>query len=972
MALPKPITRREMYLSNMAGEDTPLPEKPITREEMYLNTIAEHGVGGASKASQLDNDLNWQTEDEVDEKIETALASYLKPGPSAAFASLPTLTEANLGIVTNVTDAFTTTASFVEGAGKSFPAGTNVAIVLNANQDGYLYDVLPGFVDLSGYVEKTQKIGNVALSGDIPVSLTGDSVITVTSTGGTSSIAYSVTHDDSGVTAGSKGDNSNQTPTFGGTFKAVSATVDAKGHVTALGDHTVTIPNAKASTTADGLMSKEDKGKLDDLSVAASDPLEVTKTGTSAYTVALKNSGVTAGGKGDTTNQTPGFGGTFKSVSATVDAKGRVTALADHTVTVPSATASSTANGLMSKTDKAKLDALNVTASDPLEVTKSGEVYTVSLKNSGVTAGSKGDTSNQTPTFGGTFKAVSATVDAKGRVTSFADHSVTLPSNTATDSTAGLMSAADKTALDVATETNTLQGKKIEQLERENAQLWEFVKNIDAATVKTATGNPVIIADGYNGAALVSAAVDSNLSGESITLTRYGVTRNGETNPASQTVTVGSTGAISTAITLTTLLGENVIYAYHGQTAVSLTVEYRADPRYMQYDTYPTGTSSGSPAAFKDGADAVPVKSMTLQIAPVQAGSGGPSPDNIRPIVGWGNVTITRTGKNLVKTYLGTTYHQGISYSLNADGSLKCEGTVAGNGSSSFSGGNYSSYESCPWKLPAGTYTVTVSGLSGNDVYVSALSIMAIKKGESTVQIPVDKILNETRTFTIDKPFGAWFWLYVRDGKTVSQNVRIQIERGLSATDYEPYRGETIEISTGGAGTVYGGTLNVTTGKLTVTHRCAAFTNGTHWNIGQAGTANQYYSTSIAMPGDNTKNQSLLCSHSTWASIWAGSTTFGISYYDNAVYFRDLTRFPTLADFAAWIDAQAVAGTPLQLVYELASPLTYQLTPQEVTTLLGVNTIAADGGAVSVTYRADTGLLYQNMTDAILSMGANI
>lgn len=72
----------------------------------------------------------------------------------------------------------------------------------------------------------------------------------------------------------------------------------------------------------------------------------------------------------------------------------------------------------------------------------------ISLANSGVTAGSKGDTANQTPAFGGTFKALSATVNANGLVTALAEHTVTIPSATATTSTAGLMSAADKTLLE--------------------------------------------------------------------------------------------------------------------------------------------------------------------------------------------------------------------------------------------------------------------------------------------------------------------------------------------------------------------------------------------------------------------------------------------------------------------------------------------------------------------------------------------
>lgn len=51
----------------------------------------------------------------------------------------------------NVTDEFTTTDDFLEGAGQKHPAGTNVAVVQSGEE--YKYDVLAGFMDLSGYVK---------------------------------------------------------------------------------------------------------------------------------------------------------------------------------------------------------------------------------------------------------------------------------------------------------------------------------------------------------------------------------------------------------------------------------------------------------------------------------------------------------------------------------------------------------------------------------------------------------------------------------------------------------------------------------------------------------------------------------------------------------------------------------------------------------------------------------------------------
>lgn len=91
----------------------------------------------------------------------------------------------------------------------------------------------------------------------------------------------------------------------------------------------------------------------------------VTVTGSNgALTVDHAKKGPSSSGntsKGDTTAQTPGFGDTFKAISATVDKYGHVTALAEHNVTIPSATAVATGttgakNGLMSADDKAKLN----------------------------------------------------------------------------------------------------------------------------------------------------------------------------------------------------------------------------------------------------------------------------------------------------------------------------------------------------------------------------------------------------------------------------------------------------------------------------------------------------------------------------------------------------------------------------------------------------------------------------------------
>ena len=89
-----------------------------------------------------------QTADQVQAAISSAITGVYTPKGSIAFASLPTSAAGNKGWVYNVSDAFTTTAAFVEGAGHSYGAGTNVVCV-DAGSGSYKWDVLAGTVDLT-------------------------------------------------------------------------------------------------------------------------------------------------------------------------------------------------------------------------------------------------------------------------------------------------------------------------------------------------------------------------------------------------------------------------------------------------------------------------------------------------------------------------------------------------------------------------------------------------------------------------------------------------------------------------------------------------------------------------------------------------------------------------------------------------------------------------------------------------------
>lgn len=66
--------------------------------------------------------------DEVNDRVSSLPSAFIPKG-TVAFESLPALTDAQIGWTYNVSNGFTTTSDFVEGVGKVYTAGQNVAVV---------------------------------------------------------------------------------------------------------------------------------------------------------------------------------------------------------------------------------------------------------------------------------------------------------------------------------------------------------------------------------------------------------------------------------------------------------------------------------------------------------------------------------------------------------------------------------------------------------------------------------------------------------------------------------------------------------------------------------------------------------------------------------------------------------------------------------------------------------------------------
>ena len=179
------------------------------------------------------------------------------------------------------------------------------------------------------------------------------------------------------------GGSSDATLEFGNTFQIPYFKYSAYGHFTASGLRTITLPSYTVTESKNGLMSKEDKAKLNALSAnawykfkvntvniepdAPQDTIEfvagsgmsLTGDATNDKITFNHSNNVTAGSNvGGTSNLTPGFGGTATLVHFSYDTQGHITGSGTHTVTIPNTVASTANNGLMTATQVTKLNGI--------------------------------------------------------------------------------------------------------------------------------------------------------------------------------------------------------------------------------------------------------------------------------------------------------------------------------------------------------------------------------------------------------------------------------------------------------------------------------------------------------------------------------------------------------------------------------------------------------------------------------------
>lgn len=119
-----------------------------------------YAVGGTGSREGEDSD-NAKYYYQQAKDISEGLKGGLQPHGTVAFADLPALADVSTGWMFNISDEFTTTADFKEGAGNTVPAGANIY----KTSDGK-WDVLAGtpVTGIKGAKETSYRRGNVNLT----------------------------------------------------------------------------------------------------------------------------------------------------------------------------------------------------------------------------------------------------------------------------------------------------------------------------------------------------------------------------------------------------------------------------------------------------------------------------------------------------------------------------------------------------------------------------------------------------------------------------------------------------------------------------------------------------------------------------------------------------------------------------------------------------------------------------------------
>ena len=353
---------------------------------------------------------------------------------------------------------------------------------------------------------------------------------------------------------------------------------------------------------------------------------------------------------------------------------------------------------------------------------------------------------------------------------------------------------------------------------------------------------------------------------------------------------------------------------------------------------YPLKSLSGNPISWeaRDTEYLFPVVSLE----PKQAGSGDPSPENVRPISGYDEVSVNVRGKNLFDANSGFAINGAASiYGFAFDGEFFKEGVTY-----SFSAKN--STENVNIKVSYAPY-----GEVNLDV--------TIPVGGSQ-QAAFHRNLNAANPA---------LYIFLDTGGTVYGNgvavdsieeakaLNLQIEASSASTPYEPYQpGTTAALTL--PETIYGGTVDAVTGLGEKTWAFVEFdgSEDENWNKIVHSSGRVYFLTNIEPYGlvSDAGRVTWKCNRLVpfvynYAAIEYPEYSIGFnSQRSNCAIVLENESMLSVDEFKAWL-----AENPVTVCYKLATPEPFQATGNQALTIQpGNHTIYTDGNNISLSRKA--------------------
>ena len=343
--------------------------------------------------------------------------------------------------------------------------------------------------------------------------------------------------------------------------------------------------------------------------------------------------------------------------------------------------------------------------------------------------------------------------------------------------------------------------------------------------------------------------------------------------------------------------------------------------------------------------------SAVVSLEPKQAGSGDPSPENVRPISGYDSVEVDVRGKNLFDVDSGFALNGSASvYGFAFDGEFFKEG-------------------------------VTYSFSTKNSTKPVQIKVSYAKYGNNyiTGTIPVGGSLQGILQKFPNVP-DPHIYIFLQTGGTSYGNgvdvvsieeakaLNLQIEASSTPTPYEPYQpGTTAQLSL--PETIYGGTVDAVTGNGSKEWEFVEFDGTETWYItGTIGTTTNFNTDATAeqIPPSGTPEILQVCNVAAWKPYnWSGDYPWTISgsQYSDHIYISVPNEIAsTVEQWKSYLAAQSAAGTPVQVAYKLSTPEPFQATGnQALPAVAGLNTVYTDGDSLDVTGRQDLLYTLQNM-----------